>query len=276
MKKNILLPTDFSDNAWSAAHYAFKLYAEEDCNFYFLHSSHLRSPGMAVSSDKLARVMAETNMKALSELKSKAERANPNPKHNFNIILSKNDLLDAIENTLSQHKIDLVVMGTKGATKSQEIFFGSNTVDVIKKISSSAVLMVPDAFDFVKPEQIAFPTDFNRSYGKETEYVKQLSELYSSKIRVVYISEEGELSAKQNEQKKALEAALENYPHSFHLMPDNGKKEHSIKDFIEELDIDILAMIHYKHSFLEYVIKEPIIKRIGFQPTIPFLVIPHA
>jgi hypothetical protein len=64
-KTNILLPTDFSDNAWSAIVYAFKLYEEEDCAFYFLHSTKIKESGM---SDKLLRVMNENTKKELIEL----------------------------------------------------------------------------------------------------------------------------------------------------------------------------------------------------------------
>ena len=57
-------------------------------------------------------------------------------------------------------------------------------------------------------------------------------------------------------------------------MPDYSKKDEAIKDFIDELNINILVMINYKHSFIESLVKEPVIKKLGFQPTIPFLVIP--
>ena len=61
---------------------------------------------------------------------------------------------------------------------------------------------------------------------------------------------------------------------SFHWMPDYAKKVNEINDFIEELKIDMLVMVNYKHSFIENIINEPVIKKIGFHPIIPFLVIP--
>ncbi len=36
--KNILLPTDFSDNAYNALRYAAELYKEEDCTFFLLNT----------------------------------------------------------------------------------------------------------------------------------------------------------------------------------------------------------------------------------------------
>ena len=72
-----------------------------------------------------------------------------------------------------------------------------------------------------------------------------------------------------------LKSYLFDYEHSFHWMPEYAKKTIEIKDFVTELDINMLAMINYKHSFIENMIKEPVIKKIGRQPIVPFLVIPE-
>ena len=93
-----------------------------------------------------------------------ARIADANEKHSFEIILSSENLVDAINRTIKTHNINMVVMGTKGASKAKEIFFGSNTVKVIKKIKNCPILIVPDEFNFVEPKQIAFPTDYNRLY----------------------------------------------------------------------------------------------------------------
>ncbi|RED43840.1 nucleotide-binding universal stress UspA family protein [Winogradskyella eximia] len=274
MKKNILLPTDFSDNAWSAVVYALKLYEEELCTFYFLHSTKMKVSTMSNMSNKLLRVMAENAMNELSELKELAETSNANANHSFEIILSSNDLFHSMETIIEKNNIDMVVMGTKGATGAKEIVFGSNTVNSIKKIKNCPVLAVPDEFDFVIPEQIAFPTDFNRLYGAELQPLLDLADLYNSKIRVLHINKEDSISEAQDYNLDQLKVALENYEYSFHWMPDYSKKDEAIKDFIDELNINILVMINYKHSFIESLVKEPVIKKLGFQPTIPFLVIP--
>ncbi|HIC31620.1 MAG TPA: universal stress protein, partial [Flavobacteriaceae bacterium] len=48
-----------------------------------------------------------------------------------------------------------------------------------------------------------------------------------------------------------------------------------INTFISDLEIDLLVMVNYKHSILEKLLNEPVIKKIGFNPLIPFLVIPN-
>jgi nucleotide-binding universal stress UspA family protein len=274
MKKNILLPTDFSDNAWSAAVYALHLYKEAECKFYFLHSTKMTVSTMSNFSNKLLKVMSDNALKELSDLKSMAENANANANHEFEIILSTADLQHAIETSINSHSIDLIVMDTKGTTGAKGYLFGSHTVRIIKKIKSCPILIVPDEFDFVEPTQIAFPTDFKRFYGEEILPLKRLTELYNSKIRIVHLSEEDKLSHIQEYNLEMLKTYLKNYAHSFHWMPDYAKKTQEINDFIEELGVNILVMINYKHSLIESIVKEPVIKKIGFKPIIPVLVIP--
>jgi nucleotide-binding universal stress UspA family protein len=276
MKKNILLPTDFSDNAWSAAVYALKLFAEVECVFYFLHSYKMRASTMSNMSNKLLSVMSDNAMNELKELKQMAQTSDANANHKFEIILSSSNLEDAIEVTIAKHNVDFVVMGTKGVTSAKGFLFGSNTVRIIKKIKQCPLLIVPDEFDFITPLQIAFPTDYNRFYGEELIPIKRLAELYDSQIRILHINEEEELTHIQNYNLEMLKTYLRNYSCSFHWMPNYAKKTQEINDFIEELGINILVMINYKHSLTEHIIKEPVIKKIGFQPLVPMLVIPCA
>lgn len=272
--KNILLPTDFSSNAWTAALYAFQLFTNETCTFYFLHSSLLKASTRGSMSSKLTRVMTQNAQDDLSRLKQKAEDDNTNRNHNIEIILCTYDLQDAIQAVIKRQKIDMVVMGTKGATKAQEIVFGSNTVNSIQRLKNCPLLAIPDEFDFIKPSQLAFPTDYTRNYGHELEPLKQLADLYKSHIHIVHVNREAAISETQDYNLEQLKQALESYPNTFHWLPDYDKKEHAIKDFIKASEINILVMINYKHSFIENIMNEPVIKRLGSQLQIPFLVIP--
>lgn len=275
MKRSILIPTDFSDNAWNAIVYALKLYADEECRFYFLHAYSIGTiSSRTYITTNYVKTLEEDSLKQLTELREMVERSNLNANHSFDIILSKDKLQQAIEKTLKTYEIDLIIMGTKGATKAKEIFFGSNTVNLIQKIKSCPVLVVPDAYDFVKPKQIAFPTDFNRFFGEELQSIKDLSELFEAKIRIVHITKTSNLTKLQDYNMCMLKVYLENHPHSFHWLPEYANKTKEINDFIKDFEINILAMINYEHSFIETILNEPVVKKIGFSPSVPFLVIP--
>ncbi|WP_407557456.1 universal stress protein [Winogradskyella sp. 4-2091] len=274
MKTNILIPTDFSKNAYNAATYAMKLYKNESCTFYLLNSwafsvSHSRT---YVTANYLKKLKEESE-KQLKDLKVQLKAEFKNPKHEFKTIISKDPLLVAIKKETQAHLIDLIIMGTKGATGATELFIGSNTVNVINKLKNCPILIIPNEFDYVVPRKIAFSTDFNRFYGEELEHLIQLANLHKSKISVIHINEKN-LTDKQNYNLAMLKAYLENHRHRFHWMTGFSKKEHALKAATEELSIDILTMINYQHSFIENIINEPVIKNIGFHPIIPFLVVP--
>ncbi|QXP79748.1 MULTISPECIES: universal stress protein [Winogradskyella] len=276
MRHHILLPTDFSDNSWSAILYALKLYANESCTFHFLHSwSFTNNTSRTYITSSFIDLQKEEAKNNLVELKEKAKAESKNSEHTFETIYSIESLSTIIEDTIKERNISLVIMATKGATGAKEFIFGSNTVNIINKIRLCPVLVVPDAYNFVKPEQIAFPTDFNRFYGDELMPLMELTKLYNSKIKVVHINTKETLTEKQNYNLSMLKVYLEDYPSSIDWAPNFGSKEQIIKDYVKDHNINILAMVNYKHSFIENVMNEPVIQKIGFHPVIPFLVIPE-
>jgi len=68
MKKKILLPTDFSKNAWTAITYAVELYKNDNCDFYLLNTFQVS--GYALES----MLIPEPGEKLYDEAKSKSEQ----------------------------------------------------------------------------------------------------------------------------------------------------------------------------------------------------------
>ncbi|MCM4166086.1 hypothetical protein KCTC52924_03000 [Arenibacter antarcticus] len=275
MRHHILIPTDFSENAWSAALYALKLYAQEPCTFYFLHAWTFSSGSRTYVSPSYIDSLQDKSKEQLAGLKARAIIESTNSDHIFETIFSLDSLEDAIKFAIEKHKIDQIAMGTKGATGAKEFLLGSNTVTVIDKVRLCPLLLVPNNFEFVSPAQIGFPTDFNRGYGNEIQPIKKLADVHNSKINVLHINGKDKLTDIQNDNLEMLKAFLNDYKHSFNWMPEIGKKEQAIESFIEEKNINILTMINYEHSIIENFIKEPVIKKMGYHSIIPFFVIPH-
>ncbi|SDZ87038.1 universal stress protein [Bizionia paragorgiae] len=275
MRHHILLPTDFSDNAMSAALYAINLYKNESCTFYFLHAwSFSNSSTRTYISSTYIDKLETAAKQQLVELQEQYQKDSGNADHNFEIIFSTEPLVKTIEEAVKAYPVNFIVMGTNGASGASKFLFGSNAVGVINKIKSCPILVIPSDYKFVKTDRIAFPTDFNRMYGEEIEPIKQFAKLHNAKISVFHISKGDDLSEKQDNNLALLKSSLENFEHSFHWMSDSGSKESAIKDFILDYDINLLVMINYEHSFVERITREPIVKNIGFHPIIPFLVVP--
>lgn len=276
MRHHILIPTDFSDNAWSAALYALKLYADVPCTFYFSHAwTFLNTGSRTCISPSYIDPIKDASKKQLTEVKNRAKKESTNPEHDFKSIYSEGSLTDSIQIAFKKHKINLIVMGTKGATGAKKLILGSNTVTVINKIRKCPLMLIPNNFEYITPKQIVFPTDFNRFYGEELTHIKQLSDLHNSTIEILHINGKDDLSETQSSNVEMLKTYLEDYPHTFNWMPNQPKKADAITNFVKEHNIDILTMINYEHSFIENMINEPVIKKMGFKSSIPFMVIPR-
>jgi nucleotide-binding universal stress UspA family protein len=178
--------------------------------------------------------------------------------------------MDIIEN----EKIDLVIMGTQGATGAKEILLGTNTVHLLKK-STCPVIAVPMGFEYETPKEIMFPTDYAIAYKKKAlQELLDIANQHISSIEVLHVSTGYDLTEEQLQNKQKLEGLLSGTAHLFHDLPSQGIIE-AINNFQIKKRMNLLVMIQNKHTFLERLFIEPVIKKIGFHVSIPFMVIPH-
>lgn len=276
--KKILLPTDFSENAYNAISYALKLYKNQECAFYLLHTYTpaiyqaeyvLHSPGQIGLGD----IYQTRALTQLEDLMKKLDKEFKNPKHIFVPHSAFNLLVDEILEMVENEKMDLIVMGTQGATGAKEILFGTHTVHVIKK-TSCPVIAIPPNFEYEAPKEILFPTDYEIDYQKEQlQELLDIGKNHISRIEVMHVSSGYDLTEAQEKNKSKLDEILDTTAHLFHDMSNQGVID-GINNFQLKKKMNLLAMVRNKHTFFERLFIEPVIKKIGFHVTIPFMVIP--
>ena len=280
--KNILIPTDFSDNAWNATRYAIELFKDEECIFHLLNTY---TPAIASSRFMAASIDGEilensaqlSSKKGLQNFIKRINQNFDNPKHTFKAISSFSFLADEIKETIEEQDIDIVVMGTKGASGIEEVFMGSNTVRIIKSVKNCPVLAIPQHFEFTTPKEIAFATDFNRFYTKsELQPLLEMAKAFKATIRIVHVQYKIiALTELQQFNLSMLRKYLDKMEHYVHTVSELNSISTSLEAFTQELDIHLLAMLNYQHSYMEKITREPIVKRVAFHTQIPLLVIPE-
>lgn len=277
--KNILLPTDFSDNSKNAIRYAIQLFENDQCTFHLFNAYTpvvydltyvLLSPAQFGIRDPIRAASQE----GLDELTTEIlEEFGANPNHKFETIARFETLIAGIKELIVERNIDLVVMGTKGATGAKKILFGSNTVQVFKEIKVP-VLAIPSNFDYVTPKEILFPTDLEVDYKSvQLHVLKEIAKWHTSKINVMHVNTGYGLSEAQEGNKMLLPTLFKEIAYEFHDMEDMEIPA-AINKFQEEHTVDMLAMINNKQSFFENLFFKDTINQIGFYLNIPFLVIP--
>lgn len=274
--RKILVPTDFSENAYNALKYGAKLFAKEECVFYLLYTytpSLYNSEYLIYSSLSVDEIYRLNAAKSLSRIVRRIKKEIPNENHSFKKIASFSLLQDEIKNQVHTHDIELVIMGTQGTTGAAQILFGSHTIHTIKG-AICPLLIIPSNFDFVEPKNILFPSDFESGITKENlKIILDIAEMYQSKIHFLHIFQEAELDPSQEEGKKLLKEHFKDTPHSFHKIK-NQTVPQGIIDFQKKSNMDLLVMLKHKHSFFYNLFFRPVVNKIGFRLSSPFLVIP--
>ena len=279
--KNILLPTDFSENAWNATRYAIELYRKKPCTFYLLNTYtpaivHSRFMAASVQGGVLEDNVRSRSEKGLSDLVERIEAECYYPDHRYETVSSFSLLTEEIKEIAETADIDLVVTGTKGASGFEEVFLGSNTVRIIKAVCKCPVLVVPDNYEYSKPNKIAFATDFKRNFSLDViNPLTSLAGNLDAEIHIVHINESDELSKVQETNRDLLAEFLDPLTYKFHRMPYFSSKSDVMQYFLKENKMDMLALVHYKHGFLEELIREPVVKRVAFHTQLPLFVMPE-
>lgn len=280
--KNILIPTDFSENAWNATQYALKLFKNEECVFYLLNTytpaiASSRFMAASVDGGMVENTAQSFSKKGLQNIEKRIGKTFNNPKHSFETISSFSYLVDEIKEAILDLTIDLIVTGTKGASGIEEVFMGSNTVRIIKAVKNCPVLAVPQYFEYTSPNEIAFATDFNRFYTKsELQPLLDMANVFNATIRIVHVQYKIiTLTELQQFNLSMLRKYLANVEHYVHTVSELNSISKTLEVFAEELDVHLLAMLNYQHSYLEKITREPVVKRLAFHTQIPLLVIPE-
>ncbi len=278
--KNILLPTDFSDNAWNAIFTGLKMFETVDCNFILLNTYEPKLANLMgkKSKERLGVIydsLSENSKLQLDKTMEYLLENHSRSNHKFESVSISNDIEHAINQMVVDRDIDLIVMGTKGATGAKEVFMGSNTVKVIKKVRMCPIIAVPHDYDFKTLKSVVFPTDFTHPYSKsELKPLTDIVSLWNAEIFILQVAQEYELHDDQKRNSKQLANRLQDVKHSFHKVEMWNNVAEATNKFAGENDMNLIALIHYPHTFMEKLTREPVIRKIGFHAKVPLMVLP--
>ena len=279
--KNIILPIDFSDNAWNAIFTAVKLYASVKCKFYLLHAYTPKALNImgSKSQQRLGVIydsLSEYSRQELDKVMDYMQEHHHNQKHSFETVSKSDTVEDSVAQMIAEEDIHLVCMGTQGATGSKQVFLGSNTVKVLKKINNCPILAVPDDYNFQSLKSLAFPTDFTKKYEKyQLMPMIELASLWETNIQIVHVAVEFALNDQQIIHQKLLKERLAGLDVMFYNIDFEANIAQTLEKFIDKTEVQMMAMIRYHHTFWEKFIGEPVVKKMTFHARIPLLVLPE-
>lgn len=277
--KNILLPTDFSENSWNAIKYAIEFFENVKCNFYVLHVIKVSTIAFDESAFMLDpklidNVYIKPSKHKLREFLKRISKLSPNQEnHKFYTLTDYDFFIESIRKIVKEKHIDFIVMGTKGASGIEKIILGTNTADVITKVKCNT-LAIPENSTFVKPKEIAYPTDFSLSHNLQVlEPISDVIQRFEASLRIVHITKSKlVLNTEEEKNKDLIEDYFNNQNYSFHYLT-NKKVEDAIQCFVESREIDMICMVAKNLNYFQQILFHSKIEKISYHTDVPFLIL---
>lgn len=186
---NILVPYDFSDQAANALRFALQYDEEQKRTVHLLHVVEMMSrPFLNIEEEVLDDLKSEVEKNILTRAEEEVLNKFSVEQNNVKVQVAFGHTAQTILKFADSEKMDLIVMGTRGATGMRELLVGSNT----EKITRASTIPVIAVKNYVKPERIkniVFPNTLLSDADEDLIMkVKALQHHFGATLHIVWIN----------------------------------------------------------------------------------------
>jgi nucleotide-binding universal stress UspA family protein len=272
--KKFLVPTDFSDTAKNAARYAVELAANDPTATIILYNIFDK---IAAGSDgSLLTETDEDRKKVLNQALANLEIE----LHEISSVKIEyvaeegSSLVESIEKYVRYHGIDVVIMGITGATRLEQIFMGSNALNMARQ-GVCPVIIVPPNAKFKKIENVLLASDF-KNVKSTTPFaqIKKVLDIFKPNLHIVNVDAEHyvELTEEYKSERAWLEKMFTDYNPQFYFIRMFDFLD-AISNFASDHRIDLIVTVPRKHSFLSGLYKTSHTKKLAYHSHVPVVAI---
>lgn len=271
--RTILVPTDFSKNAYHAAAYAVQMAQVLGHKVLLVHA--YEAP-VAISEYELNTIhfntMEEHILKRLENEKETLQN-----KYGNGVIIEtamfNNNLISHLADLYSHPDAFLAVIGLTGSGMAN-FFLGGNTLNIVNKLGR-AVLTIPPFTAFRPIKKLVFAFDlWNVAETLPVKRLKRVQELLNAELLILNVVRKNQESQEDWTQEKArLDDMMNGLAYSFHTVSGTGVVN-GINDFAKNQQADMLAIVPNEKGFIENLLGENHTKALLFRSGIPILTLP--
>ena len=280
MEKHLLVPTNFSKHSWNSLIFAMNMYKKHACTFYLINayqSQNFISEAIALGKSTAdGESEKEVSEKGLDRMMKGLSFRKENPKHQFQTISYKGDLVEGIQENIDKFGIDLIILGANGDSAGINSGNENSISRITEKVEQCPVLVIPEKYELQvdKNLEIVFPSNFRIPFKqKELLPLIELSESLGASVRILYIdSDLKPLSPEQEEIKAELSNHFTEIPFAFHTLTQTTPST-GVHLFIESRDCDFLALYQRKQGFFSRLFQQSRSNELNFDPRLPVLIL---
>jgi nucleotide-binding universal stress UspA family protein len=262
--KKILVPIDFSKPSEYAAKMAAKIAKKTSASITLIHLIEL--PSEIVDIYYGSRFSIPESMLYLRKIKEKILKF----KNNFftedmkvDYFIKLNNPFDGIRKYADKIDADLIIMGSKGHSKFEEIIIGSNTEKIVRSSKIPVIVVKRDSKKF-SLKNLVFASNFKKD-NKEV-FIKFLdfANIFNSKIHLLRVNTpsqfENTFEAKQKMKDFIKEYNLLKYSINIY---DDTSIEKGIINFSREKKVDLIALSTHGRSGISHLFSRSIAKSLS-------------
>jgi nucleotide-binding universal stress UspA family protein len=271
MNNTILVPTDFSSNAWVAIEYAAQLGLDKKKKLVLLHAFNPFYSSFTSMEHNL-QMLEETEKIVNAEMELISEKLKSQyPTLEFECLCLEGNLNEVIVRESKDNLFDLIVMGTKGATGLVYALMGSNTFDVINK-SQIPVLAVPNESVYNLQKVGVLSNYKNSEIAVLTNFIKIVGKEFSAVLLHVHEEANGFEQAYAEAWKELVkdETGLQDLSYN---VGRGDKVREVVNKMMEEEKVDLLLVTNNAKSFIKSLFGRDIVKSLALKPQVPILFI---
>jgi len=192
--KKILVPIDFSQYSKNALFVAAELANKSGASLELLHvnlaaiysvpfAEYSAGANFVVEDEKYDESAAAVLEKMKLEVLAKPSYSNLK----IQTRVEEGYLHTTLRNVANEDDVDLIVMGTRGATGMGEFLVGSNTEKVIRT-SPCPVLAVPEQIEHFDPKMVLLPTTLKGDQLGVFHYIAQWEKIFNFHVKALYLN----------------------------------------------------------------------------------------
>ena len=256
--KKILVPTDFSGFANNALEVAADIALKTNASIMLLHANEKMVTATPLAEyylydkaieDEYLDMVNESLKKTLAEIADNDKFA----RVKIETAVIGGPMVSVIEEVVKDHAIDLIVMGTRGASGMEEFFIGSNTEKVIRR-APCPVLALPKAVTSFS--KIVFPTTLKEDQKGAFSALAELQDIFHGEITLLYLNNPSHLkdnAAIEARKNELLKATALGKATLFVSDADVFNEEEAILDFAHQQKADLIVMATHQRRGLAHM-----------------------
>ncbi len=182
-------------------------------------------------------------------------------------------LLDEASMVAAEEAAVMIVMGTTGKSKLQEMVSGSNAIQVCET-SHLPVVLVPAEVLLEPIGSIVFACDMKETGGTlPTERLTNVLDMFPVPLSVLHVEKEEQgLLPEEVPEMVALNKLLQPYRPAYQSIKDDDTAT-GILEFAKQRPASIVLVIAKRHGFPSGLFHRSITKQLAFHTTIPLMVL---